>query len=92
MNAARQACASLRPAGGFGGGFANNPANQAYFQCLQQHGVTFPSGPPTTVAGSTASTGGGRPGFANDPATQAALKACASLRPQRPNGTTTTTG
>ena len=96
MAAARQACASLRPAGGFGaGGFggANNPANQAYFQCLQQHGVTFPSTPPTTAAGSTANSGGGRPGFnPNDPAFQAAQKACASLRPQRGNGTTTTTG
>jgi hypothetical protein len=95
MAAARQACASLRPTGGFGAGFggANNPANQAYFQCLRQHGVTFPSAPPTTAAGSTAGSDAGRPRFnPSDPSFQAAQQACASLRPQRGNGTTTTTG
>ena len=84
---ARQACANLRPSGGFGAGPGGqgNPAMQAYFDCLAQHGVTVP----TTVAGAT--TNGPPPTFdRNDPTYQAAQQACASLRPQRGNGTTTT--
>jgi hypothetical protein len=85
MNAARQACASLRPAGagaGGGAGALNSPAAAAYRTCLQQHGVTLPAAgqTPTTAAGSS----GTRGGFANNPTFQAAAQACASLRPARP--------
>jgi hypothetical protein len=88
-DAARQACAALRPAGGFGGpggggggGGFNGPQSAAYRTCLQQHGVTLPapgqgtSAPPSSID-------------RNNPAFQAAAQACASLRPAR--GTTTTT-
>jgi hypothetical protein len=95
MTAARNACASLRPAGGGGGGGGfggglNGPAAAAYRACLQQHGVTVPT---TGTAGSGAAGGGG--GFAgaanqNDPTFQAAAQACAGLRPVRPATTSTT--
>jgi hypothetical protein len=98
MQAAQTACASVRPAGGFGGGGAGgaNPqfgqAYQAYLSCLQDHGVTVP----TTVAGQTGGGGGfGRPSFdQNDPTFQAANKVCSALLPARPtdDSTTTTTG
>lgn len=87
--AAEKACASLRPKGGFGGGFgrggANSTAFAAYRNCLKLHGVTLPapgstpsSSPPTTLDTSSATY-------------QAAAAACASLRP-KPNSTTSTTG
>jgi hypothetical protein len=91
MNAARQACANLRPSGtgaGGGAGALNGPAAAAYRTCLQQHGVTLPAPgqTPTTAAGGAGSAAGGgtgRGGFANNPAFQAAAQACASLRPAR---------
>jgi hypothetical protein len=64
---AQTACASTLPsrgAGGFGNG-GNNGANQAYRNCLQQHGVTMTNGRPSTT----------------DPNVQKAMKTCAVLRP-----------
>ncbi len=89
MSAARQACASLRPAGagaGAGGGGLNSPAAAAYRACLQQHGVTLPTpGQGTAGQGANGGTVGqganGGAGFRNNPAFQAAAQACASLRP-----------
>jgi len=64
---ALQACASLRPTGGFGGpgGFANNPAFQKFQACLKQHGVT------STGAGVNRSS----------PSYSSAFAACRSLLP-----------
>ena len=72
------ACASLRPAGGFGagrpaaraaaGGFANNPQFQKFEQCLTQHGVAAGAGADRT-----------------SPAFQTALAACRSLLPNGGN-------
>jgi hypothetical protein len=83
--AAFQACASLRPRGGLGGGNFNSPQFAAYRNCLQLHGVTTP----TTTPGQPPSTGNGS-GLRNSPAFQAAQKACASLAPARPGSTSTT--
>ena len=70
---AMQACASVRPSFGGGGG-ANNSEVVAYRNCLTEHGVTLPS---------NGTRGGG--GFAGlntaDPKVAAALTACAPLRP-----------
>jgi hypothetical protein len=85
FQAAQQACASVRPAGGFGNGgnAANRQAFQAYFSCLKDHGVNVP----TTTQG-----GGGLGGIdRNSPAFQAANQVCAPLMPARPGSTTTTT-
>jgi hypothetical protein len=72
---AMQACASVRPSGGAGGG-ANNSALVAYRNCLTEHGVTLPSGGPRGGAG------GGLAGLNTaDPTVAAAVTACAPLRP-----------
>ncbi len=74
---AQQACAGLRPS--FGPADRGNGAFQAYRNCLQEHGVTFPPGP----------GGPGGPGGLNtaDPKVVAAMTACAPLRPSgRPSG------
>jgi hypothetical protein len=81
---AQQACGSLRPQGGFGGGgrAAGSSAFQAYASCLADHGVTT-----TTTAGSQQQRG---PGFdRDDPAFAAADQTCRALLPQ--GGSTTTT-
>ena len=84
--AAFQACQSLRPTGGFGGGNFNSAQFAAYRNCLQLHGVTTP----TTVAGQTAPAGGFGGAQARDsPTFQAAQKACANLRPARTGSSTT---
>ena len=78
---AQEACASVRPSGGPGGGQggpggfggADNSALAAYRNCLAENGVSSPA----------------RPGQLNtaDPKLAAAEKACAALRPSgRPNG------
>lgn len=87
--AASPAAASTPTAGASG--------NAAYFACLQQHGVTLPSGfasrgfnrPTDATARPTgvrrSGGAGGFPGFgggaSQDPQMQAAVQACASLRP-----------
>jgi hypothetical protein len=94
MQKARQACVSLRPAGGFGfggGGFA--AAFQAFRTCMASRGVTIPTtrptAPPTRPASPPAS-GAPRAGRflnglnPNDPKVAAALKACRSKLPTFP--------
>jgi hypothetical protein len=88
MQKARQACASLRPAGGFGGGqFA--AAFQAFRSCMAAHGETIPTTRPTAPA-TPPSPGTDR--FLNglnpsDPKVAAALKACQSKLPRFPGAT-----
>jgi hypothetical protein len=63
---AQSACASTLPsrgAGGFGG--RNGGANQAYRNCLKQHGVTLDNSAPSTA----------------DPTVQKAMQTCKVLRP-----------
>jgi hypothetical protein len=83
INSARQACASLRPSGGFGG-FGGSGTFSAAFQkfesCLSAHGVTLPS----------SSDGGFRSLFgelqSGSAADQAAFNACKSDLPFHPGG------
>ena len=71
FNAAQQACASLRPAGG---GSRGGAAAAAYRSCLADHGVTVPS----------TSSGGPPPSIdRNDPNFAAANDACRALLPTR---------
>ncbi|GAB2694262.1 hypothetical protein GCM10010442_09800 [Kitasatospora kifunensis] len=64
----------------------------AYASCLQQHGVTMPTGRPSGHPSGAPSGapggfgGGGFGGGSPDPARQAAMQACASLRPQGGQG------
>jgi hypothetical protein len=88
QQAAQQACASLRPAGGAGGGLGNSPQSAAYRNCLQQHGVTLPTGGQTPGGTNTGAPPGGS--FTSNPAFQAAQQACAALRPARSSTTSTT--
>jgi hypothetical protein len=71
FQAARTACASLRPAGagGFQRGGGNSTAFAAYANCLKLHGVTV--------------TPGKRPNTTSNKV-QTAMAACASLRPSAP--------
>jgi hypothetical protein len=72
---AQQACASVRPTGGPGGG-AGNPAFTAYLNCLSEHGVTATAGPNQL---NTA-----------DATVAEAIQACEALRPtNRPRPTAT---
>ena len=88
MQKARQACAPLRPAGGFGGGqFA--AAFQAFRSCMAAHGETIPTtrptAPPATAPpGTERFLNGLNPG---DPKVAAALKACQSKLPRFPGAT-----
>ena len=92
LRAAFQACRSDL-GGAFGGGSGarfNSPADQAYRQCLQVHGVTLPTFPANGSGGVTPGStppGGGLSSLANNPQYQAARTACAALLPAR---TTTT--
>ena len=91
FQAALKACASLRPSGsgGFPGGSGrpNSTAFAAYSNCLKLHGVTLPTGRPSS------SGAAGPSGLnASSPKVKAALKACAALRPSGSfRGSTTTT-
>jgi hypothetical protein len=79
INNARQACASLRPSGGFGGSGGFSAAFSKFESCLSAHGVTLPS--------PSASGGGFRSLFSelqSTPAGQAALNACKSDLPFTP--------
>jgi hypothetical protein len=92
---AATACKSLRPSGGFGGGFGraggaggfNSTAFAAYRNCLKLHGVTLPTPGAKPAVGSTPSTTFNQ----SSPAFQAATQACAALRPTGTGSTTTTT-
>jgi hypothetical protein len=79
INKARQACASLRPSGGFGGSGGFSAAFSKFESCLSAHGVTLPS--------PSASGGGFRGVFSELQSTaagQAALNACKSDLPFTP--------
>lgn len=83
---ARQACASLRPSGGFGGSGDSSGSSAAFAKfksCLSAHGVTLPS--PSATAG-----GGFRDLFSqlrSNPTDQAAFSACKSDLPSfKPGG------
>jgi hypothetical protein len=79
INNARQACASLRPSGGFGGSGGFSAAFSKFESCLSAHGVTLPS--------PSASGGGVRSVFSELQSTsagQAALNACKSDLPFTP--------
>jgi hypothetical protein len=83
---ARQACASLRPSGGFGGSGDSSGSSAAFAKfksCLSSHGVTLPSP-------SAASGGGFRDLFSqlrSNPTDQAAFSACKSDLPSfKPGG------
>jgi hypothetical protein len=86
MQKARQACASLRPTGGFGGfgGGGFGAAFQAFRSCMASHGETIPTTRPTAPPTSAPSPGTDR--FLNglnpsNPKVAAALKACQSKLP-----------
>ena len=92
MQKARQACASLRPAGGFGGfgGGQFEAAFQAFRSCMAAHGETIPATRPTAPSATPPSPGAGRfLGGLNpsDPKVAAALKACRSKLPRFPGAT-----
>jgi hypothetical protein len=87
---ALDACASLRPSGGFGrgGGFgggafnSNDPAFAQFQACLRQHGVqTAPAGGTGATGGTTTGTTTRPGGQRRSPAFQAALAACRNLLP-----------
>jgi hypothetical protein len=61
---AQEACAALRPSGGFGNGNRGN-ANAAYRNCLSEHGVTSSAGAQLN---------------STDPTVAEAMKTCAPLR------------
>jgi hypothetical protein len=96
---ARQACASLRPSGGFGGfgGFGGSgggqfaSAIQAFRSCMAAHGEPIPSTRPTAPP-TSAPSGGDR--FLNglnpsNPKVAAALSACQSKLPTFGSGGST---
>ena len=92
MQKARQACASLRPAGGFGGfgGGQFAAAFQAFRSCMAAHGETVPATRPTARPTTPPSPGADRfLGGLNpsDPKVAAALKACRSKLPAFPRAT-----
>ena len=92
MQKARQACASLRPTGGFGGfgGGQFAAAFQAFRSCMAAHGETIPATRPTAPPATPPSPGVGRfLGGLNpsDPKVAAALKACRSKLPRFPGAT-----
>jgi hypothetical protein len=106
LQQAMDACRSLRPAGGFGGGRGggfDSQAFAAYRSCMQDHGVTLPTGGfgrgarGGAAGGSTTSVPTSVPSSPptsidrTSPAYQAADQACAALRPTPPGSTTTTT-
>ncbi|MFF7636828.1 hypothetical protein ACFZB9_27300 [Kitasatospora sp. NPDC008050] len=83
---------SAAPSASAGG--KGSQAMAAYASCLQQHGVTMPTGRPSghpsgRPSGAPGGGGGGGGFFGGgspDPARQAAMQACASLRPQGGQG------
>jgi hypothetical protein len=87
FQAAQQACASLRPTGGFGGanggGVRNSAAFRAYLSCLADHGV-----PVSTTTSTTAPVRQGQLFDRNDPHFAAANQVCMALLPT-PSSTTT---
>ncbi|MBS1838084.1 MAG: hypothetical protein JST64_10360 [Actinobacteria bacterium] len=89
MDAARQACASLRPKRSGQGAF-NSQAFQAYRSCMADHGVTLPARPANGTSGSSvppsSSTAPPVTVDRSSPAYQAAAAVCRPLLPQGANG------
>lgn len=87
MQAAAQACAALRPAGGAFGGGRGGTALAAFRTCMTQQGVTLPTtrptAPPTSTPSGARYLGGLDPA---DPKVAAALKVCSPLLPTRSPG------
>jgi hypothetical protein len=85
FDAARQACASLRPAGGLRPGGLQSEARLGFGRCMREHGVELPrpTAPPPGIEPSgepTAARGGMLAGLdRNDPKVSAALDACREL-------------
>jgi hypothetical protein len=98
MQAAMQACVSVRPTSGFGGGFGGGrggTALVAFRNCMTQQGVTVPTARPSSFPTARPTDnaarylGGLDP---NDPKVAAALKVCSPLLPSpgaRPSGAPT---
>jgi hypothetical protein len=95
--AASKACASLRPSGGFGGGFggrgsAGLQAFQAFASCMKDHGITIPTrGGSAGATGSTTTSGPTTTLDRNTPAYAAAYAACKALLPTTPSNSSTST-
>ena len=100
MTKARQACASLRPKGGFGGrgGFGGfGAALSAFRTCMANHGETIPATRPTARPTPEPSASPRADRFLNglnpgDPKVAAAVKACESDLPTFPRPTPSATG
>lgn len=97
MMKARQACASLRPKGGFGGRGGFGTALAAFRTCMASHGEAIPAARPTTrpSPGPSASPRADR--FLNglnpgNPKVAAAVKACESKLPAFPRPRPSPTG
>ena len=84
---ARQACASLRPAGGLSAGGIHSGPRRQFRECMSQHGVQLPAPPRRTAPpgeGPTPEPSSGRGGMLagldrNDPTVRKALDACGPL-------------
>ncbi len=92
---ASQACASLRPKGGFGGrGGAGSTAYQAFVSCMSSHGITL-RGRGQGGAGSSSTTVPATTMDTSTPQYQAAYATCKALLPTpgagAPGSTTATT-
>jgi hypothetical protein len=98
MMKARQACASLRPKGGFGGGFGRGGAAFTAFRtCMADHGETIPATRPTARPTPEPSASPRADRFLNglnpaNPKVAAAVKACASKLPAFPRPSPSATG
>jgi len=94
MTKARQACASLRPKGGFGRGGA---AFMAFRTCMADHGEAIPTTRPTARPTPEPSASPRADRFLNglnpsNPKVAAAVKACASKLPAFPRPSPSATG
>ncbi len=98
MTKARQACASLRPKGGFGGrGGRFGAAFTAFRTCMADHGETIPTTRPSTAPTPEPSASPRADRFLNglnpnNPKVAAAVKACESKLPTFPHPTPSATG
>jgi hypothetical protein len=99
MMKARQACASLRPKGGFGGGGfgRGGAAFMAFRTCMASHGETIPTTRPTARPTPEPSASPRADRFLNglnpsNPKVAAAVKACESTLPAFPRPSPSATG
>jgi len=97
MTKARQACASLRPKGGFGGRGGFGAAFTAFRACMASHGEAIPTARPTARPTPEPSASPRADRFLNglnpaNPKVAAAVKACASKLPVFPRPSPSATG